>query len=90
MCVFCEYILLITLLNVPEFIFLFFCTQLKSFIFYYKTDNLFAHVVCSIWPIDRTLSGTTTPGQSEPGSNGNEGMPHIPKPPKLDCHSQII
>ena len=26
----------------------------------------------SIWPIDRTLSGATTPGQSEPGSDGNE------------------
>ena len=25
-----------------------------------------------IWPIDRTLSGATTPGQSGPGSNGNE------------------
>ena len=24
----------------------------------------------SIWPIDRTLSGTTTPGQSWPGTNG--------------------
>ena len=28
----------------------------------------------SIWCIDRTLSGATTPGQSVPGSNGNEGM----------------
>ena len=26
----------------------------------------------SIWPIDRTLSGTTTPGLSRPGSDGNE------------------
>ena len=26
----------------------------------------------SIWSIDRILSGATTPGQSEPGSNGNE------------------
>ena len=25
----------------------------------------------SIWPIDRTLSGATIPGQSEPGINGN-------------------
>ena len=33
----------------------------------------------SIWPIDRTLSGATTPGQSGPGSNGNEGVLHIPK-----------
>ena len=25
----------------------------------------------SIWPIDRTQTSTTTPGQSEPESNGN-------------------
>ena len=31
----------------------------------------------SIWLIDRTLSGVTTPGQSEPGGNGNEGVLHI-------------
>ena len=28
----------------------------------------------SIWPTDRTLSGATTPDQSEPGSDGNEGV----------------
>ena len=27
----------------------------------------------SIWLIDRTLSGPTTPGQSEPVSDGNKG-----------------
>ena len=32
-----------------------------------------------IWSIDRTLSGVTTLGQSEPGSDGNEGMLHIPQ-----------
>ena len=32
----------------------------------------------SIWPIDRTLSGATTPGQSRPGSDGNEGVLYIP------------
>ena len=31
------------------------------------------------WPIDRTLSGTTTPGQSEPGSNGSKGVLCIPQ-----------
>ena len=30
-------------------------------------------------PIDRTLSGATTPGQGGPGSNGNEGVLHIPQ-----------
>ena len=33
----------------------------------------------SIWPIDRTLSGTTTLDQSGPGSNGNEGVLCIPQ-----------
>ena len=33
----------------------------------------------SIWPIDRTLSSATTPGQSRPGSNGNERVLHIPQ-----------
>ena len=33
----------------------------------------------SIWPIDRTLSGVTTPGQSGPGSDGNEGVLCNPK-----------
>ena len=33
----------------------------------------------SIQPIDRALSGATTSGQSRPGSNGNEGVLHIPQ-----------
>ena len=33
----------------------------------------------SIGTIDGTLSGPTTPGQSEPGINGNEGVLHIPQ-----------
>ena len=31
----------------------------------------------SSWPIDKTLSGAPTPGQSGPGSNGNKGVLHI-------------
>ena len=31
----------------------------------------------SIWPIDRTLTGAITPGQSEPGSDGNEEVLNI-------------
>ena len=30
------------------------------------------------WPIDRALSGATTPGQIRPGSDGNEVF-HIPQ-----------
>ena len=33
----------------------------------------------SIGPIDKTLSGTTTPSQRGPGSDGNEGVFHIPQ-----------
>ena len=33
----------------------------------------------SIWPVDRTLSGATTPGHSRPGSEGNDGILRIPQ-----------
>ena len=33
----------------------------------------------STWPIDKTLSDTTTPSQSEPGSDSNEGVLRIPQ-----------
>ena len=44
----------------------------------------------SIWPIDKTLSSATTPGQSGPGSNGKEGVLYISQSSKtgtspLDC-----
>ena len=32
-----------------------------------------------IWPIYKTLSGATTPGQSGSGSNVNDGLLHIPQ-----------
>ena len=41
------------------------------------TSVICLRTVCSIWPIERTLSGATTPGQSGPGSNGNKGVLHI-------------
>ena len=31
--------------------------------------------------MDRTLSGATIPGQSRPGSDGNEGVLRIPQSP---------
>ena len=37
----------------------------------------------SIQPIDRALSGATIPGQSGPGSYGNEGVLHIPQSPSI-------
>ena len=38
---------------------------------------------CSIWLIDRTLSGAATPSQSGLGSEGNEGVLHIPQSPNV-------
>ena len=32
-----------------------------------------------LWPIDRALSGATTPGQSGSGNDGNEGYSEFPK-----------
>ena len=32
-----------------------------------------------IWLVDRTRSSATIPGQSGPGSNGNEGVLYIPQ-----------
>ena len=37
----------------------------------------------SIQPIDRALSDATIPGQSGPGSNGNEVVLHIPQSPSI-------
>ena len=47
-----------------------FCIQLNAFK-YGKWLN------SSIWPIDGILTGTTTPGQSGPESNGNKEVFHI-------------
>ena len=33
----------------------------------------------SIWTIDKTLFGATTPGMSGPGNNGNKGVHSIPQ-----------
>ena len=38
--------------------------------------NISKHL-CSVWPIDRILSGATSPGPSRPGSNDNKEVFHI-------------
>ena len=44
-----------------------------------------------IWPIHRTLSGASTPGQSGPGSDGNEGELCISESlALLEPHHQIV
>ena len=40
-------------------------------------SHLFTHIVCSVWPIDRTLSVPTTLGQSGARGNGCVGVLHI-------------
>ena len=73
-----------TQLNVKQFYLNQFYSSLSSFLhtikwfhaFLYKSHNishLFALIFCSIWCI------ATTPGQSRPGSNGNEGVCYIPQ-----------
>ena len=47
--------------------------------FYFKQFSLAKLQFSSIGLIDRTLSGATTPGQSGPGSDGNEGVLRIPQ-----------
>ena len=41
----------------------------------------------SIWPLDRILTGSTTLGQSRPGSNGNEGVLYIPQSSSISWSS---
>ena len=43
-----------------------------------------------IWPIDGTLTSTTTPGLSGPGSNGDELGLLIPQTAKMELHHQMI
>ena len=43
----------------------------------------------SIWAIDKSLSGTTTPGQSEPGSDSNEGVRRIPLSSRITRSSPL-
>ena len=43
----------------------------------------------SIWPIDGILTGTITPGQSGPESNGNEGIFHTPQTPRASPSDAI-
>ena len=80
---------MVAFLNEPE---LFFCAQLNGFKYFYalsqfSISHLFEHIICSIWLIDRTLLGATTPGQSGLESNGNEGVFCIPQISKAEASS---
>ena len=71
----CKHILLITFLNKSE-LFLHTVKRFQVLLYnsHYLTWVICLHTISFIWSIDRTLSGTTTPGQNGPGSNGNEGI----------------
>ena len=43
----------------------------------------------SIWPIDRTLSGATTPGQSGLGTHDDEEVPSIPQSSRITGASPL-
>ena len=51
------------------------------------TSFICLHTVCSIWSIDRILSGATTPRQRGLGRRGNEEVLHIPQISKTDALS---
>ena len=70
-----KHILELTFLNKLDF----FCTVKWFQVLLYQslTSIICLHTVCSIWLIDRILSGATTLGQGGPGSNGNEGVLYI-------------
>ena len=72
----------------------FFFTHSNSF----KDCDVILIIIClhrvtglnsSFWPIDGTLTGSTTPGQSGPGSKRQRGTPHSPKDIGLTPHHQM-
>ena len=59
--------------------------MVQSIVMWYKWLNGFKYrkgLNSSFLPIDGTLTGTTTPGQSGVWSNCNEGVLHIPQSPR--------
>ena len=44
-----------------------------------KVEKMVIILLKYIWPINKTLSGATTPNQSGPGSDGNKGALRIPQ-----------
>ena len=56
---------------------------ISTLVGYFKPNPVYI----SIWLIDWTLTGPTTSGQSSPGSNGNEGVLHIPQSSRTEASS---
>ena len=59
----------------------FVCISLSFFLFFLHTKSCLIWIIFnwSIWPIDGTWTGMTTPGQSESGSNDNKRVLHYPE-----------
>ena len=60
----------------------FVCTQLNGFKFCYLTQIILFSINqkwlnSSVWPLDMTLTSSTTLSPSGPGSNDNKGILHI-------------
>ena len=61
---------------------------IQNYSFIYTQFNGFKlskQLSSSIWPIEGTLTGIITPGQSGPGSNSNERVLHIPQNSKTEA-----
>ena len=48
-------------------------------VLYQTTQSSISTLFCSIWSIDRTLSGATTPERGGPESNENKGVLRVPQ-----------
>ena len=65
--------------------------MIKQFYFKQFSRSMPFKCLTSIWLIDRTLLGATTPYQSGPGSFDNEGVLYIPNAPALlKPHHQMV
>ena len=69
---------------------IFLCSSFLSVFFFFSDGPIEYKYILNrfIWPIDRTLTGTTTPEQRGPWSNGSKGVLHTPL--ELQMPSLII
>ena len=68
----------------------FVCTQSNGFNYCYVILRIQFNISHMVTQFYETLTGTTTAGQSGPGSNGNKEVLHVLKTPKLGPHHQMV
>ena len=61
----------------------------RRLIYDIKQRNQMKPIVMIFKQIDGTITGSATPSQSEPRSNGDEGVVHIFKSLELEFHYQM-